>query len=470
MKILLTLLVILATVAVHESASAYLNDVVGIHETNYDNLPKDKRKYPSMTWVKKGPAPGPAPSPDNSKKESKKEESPEAIRLLRETSDEIRKALSKDFPCLKIITTGDTKKALAELKRMEFVGPKGEQWLRDAKYKDINERHEYTSEAEEEAFQKLLQAKLEGIQAISNAKYAIFVIASVNKLLVNLKVRAVNKSWAKRMGVFYEENKIYPSVDNALTDTRRITGELVDAFVNNASDEKSQNNEVCPFTGKVEVKATSKRKQQQEDKFPEHCNGADYQRQKIQSININGEYLWQFNRIGNPDTDGTVAGSITGKQIYEDVSGCYECRPGKMGFESIRSETEITGKVEGLDTSTWTMKKEGSGSDNKDATIRLHFSKDGTYKMVVRAVSKEGTKNYTRTLTAKGTCDLQNEKPKIDKQPFTIPIELQFGPFTGTVRDKRLKDKKTLILGPDELTEEVTEYTVDFDLNRPEGK
>jgi len=48
--------------------------------------------------------------------------------------------------------------------------------------------------------------------------------------------------------------------------------------------------------------------------------------------------------------------------------------------------------------------------------------------------------------TATGTCDNLNKKPKTEKQPVTIPLERQFGPYNGTVRDKRLKEKQVLEL------------------------
>lgn len=462
MKIL-TLLVILLSMAVHEDASAYMSDVVSISETDYDSLPQNVIKPSSKAKQKQEPSPS-----SDSNKQKKKESSPEVTWLLKETAGEIKSALAKDFPCLKIFTTGETKKSLAELKRMEFVGPKGEQWLKDAKYRDILDRQEFTTAEEEEAFQKSLQEKMDVFNKAGDAKYAITVVATVNKLIVNLRVRALSKFWTKRSGVFYEENKIYPTVDKALADTRRIAGELVDAFINNASDEKTKNNEVCPFKGKVEVKAITRRKQQQEDTWPEYCNGQDHQGRKTQSATTDAEYLWQFNRFGNPDTNGSMKGSMAGKFVYEEESGCYPCKSGKTGFESIRSETEVTGALEGLDTSTWSLK--AGKSDNKDATIRLHFAKNGTYKVSVRAVSKEGTKKLTKTITANGACDIPNEKPKTENQSFTMPLEQQFGPFTGTVRDRRLKDKQVLVVASDDLKDEVTEYTIEFDLERPEAK
>lgn len=464
MKKLIISLVILSVMAVLQDAFAYQNDVVNISETDYDSLPQIVKKPSSKAKQKQEPP----PSSDNNK-QKKKESSPEVTWLLKETAGEIKSALAKDFPCLKLFTTGETKKALAELKRMEFVGPKGEQWLQDAKYRDITERQEYTTAEEEEAFQKTLREKMDIFNIAGDAKYNIFVVASVNKLIINVKVRAVSKFWTKRSGVFYEENKIYPTIDKALADTRRIAGELVDAFINNASDEKAEDNEVCPFTGNVEVIAITKRPlEEQKDSYTEYCNGSDHPGRKTQSAKTDAEYLWQFNRIGNPDTNGTMKGTMTGKFVYEEESGCHPCKTGKKGYASIRSETEQTGAVEGLDTSTWSMKT--GKSDNKDATIRLHFLKNGTYKVSVRAVSKEGTKKYTQTITSRGPCAPPNEKPKTDKQTFTMPLERQFGPFTGTVRDKRLKDKQKLVVASDDLKDEVTEFTINFDLKRPEGK
>jgi hypothetical protein len=463
MKTLITLFVILFAVTVHKDASAYMNDVVNISETDYDILPQNVSKPSSKAKQKEEP-----PPPSDKNKQKKKESSPEVTWLLKETAGEIKSALAKDFPCLKIFTSGEIKKALAELKRMEFVGPKGEQWLQDAKNRDIMDRLEFTTAEEEDAFRKSLSEKMDALNKSGDAKYNVFVVATVNKLIVNLRVRAVSKFWTKRSGVFYEENKIYPTVDKALADTRRIASELADAFVENAANEPVKNNEVCPFKGTVEVKAITRRKQQQEDTWPEYCNGQDHQGRKTQSATTDAEYLWKFNRFGNPDTNGTMKGSVAGKFVYEEESGCYPCTSGKTGFESIRSETVLTGALEGLDTSTWTMAK--GKSDNKDATIRLHFSKNGTYKVSVRAVSKEGTKKFTKTIATNGVCEIPNEKPKTENQSFTMPLEQQFGPFTGTVRDKRLKDKQVLVVSSEEIPDEVTEFTLEFDLERPEKK
>lgn len=419
-------MVLVCMAILHGQAFAYLNDVVAIHE-------------------------------------STKDKSPQAAFMMREAAIAIEDALFKDFPCLKISTTGETKKALDALKEKELIGPMGRQWIDAANSDNTNPLDRTTNQEDEAFFRESIQKKIAELGKRSQSKYLILIRTTATQV-VNLRVSAMNNYWTKKSGYFYQENKIYPSAEAAIADIGRIAGDLVKAFVEKASNDK-WNNEVCPFKGKVEVRATTQRKQEKKDTFFDYCNGQDQQGSKSESFTGDGKQFWKFERYGNPDTNGTMEGTMSEKIVREETTGCHECGSGRKGAWSFRDETESTGSASGLDTSTYTLGK----SDNKDATIRLHFSSDGTYKVSIRAVSNEGTKYVTRTTTAAGTCDNLNKKPKSEKQPITIPLEQQFGPFSGTVRDKRLKDKRVLVID-NKRTEETTEYTIEFDLKRPDGK
>ncbi len=422
-------LIFLLFVAGHGEALAYQNDVLNIHETTGEN-------------------------------------SPEAKLLMRDAAVAIEDALLKDFPCLKIFTKSQTQKALDALKQKEFMGPSGGEWIAGANASDADSQERYTTAEEEERFQASLRKKMDEFNKMGDAKYIVTIMTTAKPVVI-VRVNAVNKFWTKRSGLFYQENKVYPTTGAAIADIKRIADELAKAFVEEGSNDKGLNNEVCPFKGNVEVRAKTKRNEQREETFTDYCNGQDHQGRKTETVTVDGKHVWKFQRNGNPDTDGTMEGNITEKIVREEITGCHECASGRKGEWSFRDETESAGSVSGLDTSTWSMKT--GTSDNKDATIRLHFSKNGTYKVSVRAVSREGTEYVTKTTTAVGACDNLDKKPKTGKQPLTIPLERQFGPFTGTVRDKRLKDKQVLVISNKE-NEEVTEFEIEFDLKRPDSK
>ena len=418
-------IIFICIIVFHEQAFAYRKDVVSIHETTKDT-------------------------------------SPAATFLMSEAAVAIEDALLKDFPCLKVFTKGGTKKALDTLKEKELIGPTGREWIDKANWDDLDSKRQETSYEEETFFQQSIQKKIDELGKVSQAKYMIVIVANANPI-VSIRVTALNVFWKKKSGLFYVENKIYSSTEGAIADIKRIADELVKAFVETASQEK-WNNEVCPFKGNLEIKVVTQRKQQNEDTFVDYCNGQNHVGRKTETLTGEGKQVWKLQRLGNPDTTGTMEGTMSEKIVREEITGCHECGSGRKGSWLFNDETETTASVSGLDTSTF-IKGE---SDNKDATVRLHFAKDGTYKVSVRAVSTEGTKYVTRSTTASGICDNLNSKPKKGKQPIAIPLEQQFGPFTGTVRDRRLKDKQVLVLGK-EKTDEVAEYTIEFELERPAG-
>ena len=418
-------IVFICIAALHEQAFAYQKDVVSIHETTKDT-------------------------------------SPAATFLMREAAVAIEDALLKDFPCLKVFTKGETKKALDTLKEKELIGPTGREWIDKANWENLDSKRQETSYEEETNFQQSIQKKIDELGKVSQAKYLIVIVANANPI-VSIRITALNVFWTKKSGLFYVENKLYSSTEEALADIRRIADELVKAFVETASQEK-WSNEVCPFKGNLEIKVVTQRKQQKEETFVDYCNGQNHAGRKKESLTGEGNQVWKLQRYGNPDTTGTMEGTMSEKIVREEITGCHECGSGRKGSWLFNDETETTCSVSGLDTSTY-IKGE---SDNKDATVRLHFAKDGTYKVSVRAVSTEGIKYVTKSTTASGICDNLNGKPKKDKQPIAIPLEQQFGPFTGTVRDKRLKDKQVVKPGKGQ-TDEVSEYSIQFEFTRPDG-
>lgn len=378
----------------------------------------------------------------------KQSDDPKANAWLEQVLLSVKNKLKKDYPCLRIYTNSDLKKELQKLREQQLVGPGG----------SVEESNKMTQE-DEMRHEEKIQDSINELGKVDQAKYKIVIDARPDPL-VSINVIAVNI--LQKKGEFYRENRIYPSVSKALSDVERIADELADAFVNNASRDK-WNNEVCPFKGDVEVNVLTKRRQKQEQLTFDYCNGIEHEGKKVESFTGDGSQIWKLKRFGNPDTEGTMEAATNEKILREEITGCHECASGRKGTWNFKDEIETAVTAKGLDTSTY---RKGV-SNNKDATIKLHFSPDGTYKVAIKAVSTESTKYSTHTTTAIGTCDNLNKKPKLEKQPLTIPLDRSFGPYTGTVRDKRLKEKQKIEI-KDERTEEVTTYTIEFDLSRPE--
>ncbi|KAF0219484.1 MAG: hypothetical protein FD174_1944 [Geobacteraceae bacterium] len=361
----------------------------------------------------------------------------EAVTLGWMASGSLSKKLVKNFPCLHITTTSD-KTALVEfMRKQQLVGSGTDQEL---------------------------AAAMDTFGKSTDAKYLVN-LSTYYDPMVGYRLDALAwMSGEKSAEPFFSDGETSLTYEGILKGAESLAEQLVVAFVKKSSKQRP-NNEVCPFKGRVDVMAITSRKEPKdpvENKFISYCNGQDVPGKTFDSFTVEGKQFWKLNRLGNPDTEGTMEYTLTETTLKEEVDGCHTCKSGRNGHWEYKDELIKRSVAEGLDTSTV---KDGK-SDNKDATINLHFSNNGTYSINVKAVSKEGYTKTTHTKTAVGTCDLINEKPKFDPEKFTIALEQRFEGFAGTPFDKKLTGKRTIKL-PRKDNDEEWELTIDFDLERP---
>ncbi len=353
---------------------------------------------------------------------SPKDGSVEARVLAQNFSNTIQRSIMKTFPCLRVLTRGDIGAFVEFHRQQQLLG------------------------AEE----------MEG-ELSTDARY--LVVGAARALLpgYSLSVLAVRRDMKRDF--FFDESNVFVSYEAAASAIEPWTKQLLEAFVKKARKERFEN-EVCPYKGPVEVIALVERKKQEKDTFTEYCNGGDQQGWTSQTVTSNGKQVWKLRRFGNPQTDGTADYSLSEETIREESNGCYRCKSGRKGGRTSKDQRLTVSNASGLSYSSF---KPGEGSDNKDATIRLHFFGDGTYKVFVRATTAEGHRRRTHRVTSEGTCDLVNTH-KSETTVFTEPLEVSFGPFNGSLTDPKLSGKKTQVVKKD--NGESTEYAISFELER----
>lgn len=365
---------------------------------------------------------------------SPKDSSVEAQALAETFSNTIQNAIVRAFPCLGTFTRSDINGFL------EF------------------QRHQQVQQLLGVRFDEGLLKGQEKISKFADAKYVIVGGAKTHLARTySLSVAAIKRDMNRDF--FFTEGKIFASYEAAASAIEPWTKQLLEAFVKKATKERFEN-EVCPYKGPVEVIALVERKKQEKDTFAEYCNGGDQQGWTSQTVTSNGKQVWKLRRFGNPQTDGTADYSLSEETIREESNGCYRCKSGRKGGRTSKDQRLTVSSASGLSYSSF---KPGEGSDNKDATIRLHFFGDGTYKVFVRATTAEGHRRRTHRVTSEGTCDLVNTHES-ETTVFTEPLEMSFGPFNGSVTDPKLSGKKTQVVKKD--NGESTEYAISFELER----
>lgn len=362
---------------------------------------------------------------------SPKDQSVEAQVLAEALSNSVQGAIARAFPCLLVLTRSDVRALIDFQRQQHLLGTPIDEELQKG------------------------QAKM---ARISDAKYVIIGEAKGVAPPYSLRFAAVKRDMKRDF--FFAEGNVFSSYKAAASAIEPWTKQLLVAFVEKATKERFEN-EVCPYKGPVEVTVLVERKQEERDTFTEFCNGGDQQGWQSRAVTSHGKQVWKLRRFGNPQTDGTVDYSLSEETIRDESNGCYRCKSGRKGGRTLKDKALTVSSAAGLSYSSF---KKGEGSDNKDATIKLHFFGDGTYKIVVRATTAEGHRRKTHRVTAEGTCDLVNTNMS-ETTVFTEPLEMSFGPFNGSVTDPKLSGKKTQVVK--KINGESTEYTIEFELERP---
>jgi hypothetical protein len=214
--------------------------------------------------------------------------------------------------------------------------------------------------------------------------------------------------------------------------------------------------EICHYYGPVtiEVKSTTDETETSQTSAP--CDEDDAtvttSKKSIQALK------WELNKCALRASVGTMEYDLYENYTIVTNYPCYKCKNGDQGPSKITEINEAESKVEGLSNESVS-----EGKQVEDARIEISFLDNGTYTLLVKATSKQGTKKDSKEKKVEGFCESESEPKETKNNRMDIPIKVILGPYSGTINDKVLHQKETK-----DLTNgtEKTTYSVDFTLTR----
>lgn len=311
------------------------------------------------------------------------------------------------------------------------------------------------------------QIQLKDIGDAMGVKYIIRVnvLHQQGNPTTTIALKALNN---KNQTGIYNDTQIFSSPEAAWDGANAMFDRLEKGFAEHLSMQKGGYGEICPFTGRVDVYREVKRDRHEKKSRDLYCKGMDMEGHELEKYSATLREVWSLERFGNPDTRGSVDATFLEETIREEVNPCYVCGPDEIGRWVWNRTESLAGTVNGLSD-----KSTGESIKNKDATVRLHFKKDGTYTVTVKAASQAGKQTKTVKESAVGLCNTftRNEPP--ESAGLKLGLEYTFGPFRGTPLDKKLTQKLEVKVPPKEValdTREETILRIDFALERPGDK
>ncbi|QQS52161.1 MAG: hypothetical protein IPM71_05355 [Bacteroidota bacterium] len=213
--------------------------------------------------------------------------------------------------------------------------------------------------------------------------------------------------------------------------------------------------EICPYKGTVNIEVKGEKDETTTSTSSAPCGG---NLTTTITSKMNSTLTWKFTKTGRNAANGTATYDMNTKLTSVMDFSCYPCKNGKKGAAKITETDESEAKVEGLSNeSTF----EGNKVD--DVRIKIVFTKDGTYMILVEATSKKGVLKTTTEKKVEGTCEDESEPRDTKTKSVDVPLKAVFGPFQGSPEDKVLSEKETKDVSQGT---ETTTVTIDFNLTR----
>jgi hypothetical protein len=156
----------------------------------------------------------------------------------------------------------------------------------------------------------------------------------------------------------------------------------------------------------------------------------------------------ELNKINKTEAEGSYTSTMNSEYYSTYVNNdCYVC-----SMDGTDATVITTGDFsdEVTENSRWNISgiasyKTGEDSLVKISEVAIHFAKNGTYTVEVKAVSNYGPFEGSRTTKTNSTCGGQktkNDDPISYRTNDTFKFNL--GPFKGSPFDKRLKENGTM--------------------------
>jgi len=350
----------------------------------------------------------------------------------------IAKNMGNRFRCLKVLTMDEITAMIGWARKQQLIGTAEEQ-----------------------------QIQLKDIGDAMGVKYIIRVnvLHQQGNPTTTIALKALNN---KNQTGIYNDTQIFSSPEAAWDGANVMFDRLVRGFSEHLSMQKGGYGEICPFTGRVDVYREVNRDRHEKKSQDLYCKGMDMAGHELEKYSATLREVWSLERFGNPDTRGSVEATFLEETVSEEINPCYVCGPDEIGRWVWNRTATVSGAVNGLSD-----KSTGESIKNKDATVRLHFKKDGTYTVTVKAASNAGKQTKTVKESAVGLCNTftRNEPP--ESAGLKLGFEYTFGPFAGTPFDKKLAQQLEVKVPPQEVALDMKEETIlriDFALERPGDK
>jgi hypothetical protein len=289
------------------------------------------------------------------------------------------------------------------------------------------------------------ESALENIGRSLGCQYLVHLKVELKNQTVLIKATCIDDKKAKTMAIASEAAQ---HGDAALDAIERTAKKLIDEL---------KDYEICPFTGPVNIEVKSTRDEKTTENMAAPCGDSADNVVIATTRTSNETTKWALTKDNLRGSSGTVNYDLHEKTIIVSKYSCYKCE-GSQGEATITEAKENETKIEGLSNESVS---EGQKVD--DARIKLIFFDDGTYNLLVKATSKHGTKKETTEKKVSGVCENEGEPRKTKTSEVNIPVDIVFGPYPGTTKDKVLQQKETKDIS--EGNEKST-LTIDFTLTR----
>jgi len=215
--------------------------------------------------------------------------------------------------------------------------------------------------------------------------------------------------------------------------------------------------EPCPFKGTIQIDDIETTKIDSINDMGCEKHVTKEERKTIRKI--------ELNKIGKRDAQGSFVSTIEFEKEYHiSIQDCHICSMDGTDFTVIRNGdyTKDIFERANCNISGIASYKSADSTINASEAI-IHFDRNGTYTLEVKAVSAFGQFDANRTTKVNSTCASQNYKKN---GPISFKtndwFKHTFGPFKGTPFDKVLKESVSVEYPGDKLHEK---HKVNFQFN-----
>lgn len=325
--------------------------------------------------------------------------------------------LSKDFPCLEVITQEQIHEKLNKLREMALLGVSSSYSIEDVG-KTYNTDYMFS---------------LKATQASSD--------------MIRVEVLCYHK---KQVSAFEWANTV-TSPDTYNTDCRQLSKDLM---------ERLKRHELCFFRGEVILTVETERDTSIVNEYMVYCEGFDRQYRNTERYESRTKTVWNLRKTNTEHAEGDVTIFMYEEKSIEEENPCYKCQSGREGGRTYKYKSSFNVDSEGISTESIF-----DGKPHADARIKLYFEDNGTFNITINATSRNFSDEEKLEVEAIGTCDNIPRESKTQNREVNVFANQSFYSFPGKSTDLTLvnSNSKSWI---DPVTGEKTTVIIEFNLSK----